>query len=120
MKTKRIVYWSALAVTGLAALGLKAWAMGTWISSRVADGSWERWMAGRHHLAPGMGHGVLMGGMGLAGLAVLVLLALGLALWYRRNSSGAHPWEDLGMEYAEGRITREQFLARKAVLEESK
>lgn len=114
MNIKRIVYWAALAVTGLGAAALKLWAFLLWSASPQAPGPWG-W-GNVHHFGPGFPP------LGF-GLPLIVLLVVGLALWYGRkgrHGPWADPWEALGMEYAEGRISRDEFFARRAVLEEMK
>jgi len=112
MKTKRILYWTALAVTGAAAVALRLWAVQTWGVGSASPWGWGP----PHHFGPPGGPPLFFG------LPLIVLLAVGLALWYRRKNQGpwADPWEALGMEYVEGRIQRDEFMARRAVLEELK
>jgi hypothetical protein len=112
MTGKRILYWLALAVAGLSSLGLKLWALLTWSNSGE---SWT-W-TGVHH----WGWGLTPWSFGPP--ILLVLLVVAAVVWYRRKGGGfrgsfANPWEALGLEYVEGRIGREEFLARRAVLEE--
>ena len=106
MKHSRILYGAALAVTGLGSLALQAW---VWSQGGV---SWYH--GGGHH-----GDSGPMGsmGLGMVFLVVVILLALG---WYRHRHRVVRldPRGDLAMEYVEGRITQEEFLARRAVLEE--
>ncbi len=110
MKTKRVLYWAALAVAGLSSLGLKLWALFTWSGQ-----SWP-WngVFFRHAGLPLWGFGPLL---------FFVLLVVAAVVWYRRRGGGfrgssVNPWEALGLEYVEGRIGRDEFLARRAVLEE--
>lgn len=111
MKTKRVIYWAALAVAGLSSLILKLWVLFTW------SGQGWPWngVFFRHAGLPPWGFGPPI---------LLVLLVVAAAVWYRRRGGGTfggsvtNPWEALGLEYVEGRIGRDEFLARRAVLEE--
>ena len=93
-------------------MALKLWALLTWSGT---GGPWTWW--GAHHWVPGLTP------WGFGPPILLVLLVVAAVVWYRRKGGGfrgsfTNPWEALGLEYAEGRIGRDEFLARRAVLEE--
>lgn len=103
MNAKRVLYWAALFTAGAASLGLHFWAL--WLG------------AGRHGFSQGFG----ASGRILAGLFLVSLVGAGLFLWYRRRGEARiDPLGDLAAEYVEGRLTRDEFWARKAVLEEER
>ncbi len=109
MSTKRFLYGTALAVTGLGALGIKVWVFFTQGTPPAIPGPW------------GWGHGHPFPPFAF-GLPLLVLLAVAAFVWYGRKSppgSWINPWEVLGVAYVEGRMTREEFQARRAVMEET-
>ena len=109
MKVKRVLYWTVLALAGLGSLGLKLWALVIWSGSGGPQ-SWWNLHAGVP-VFPFWGFGP----------PLLLVLLVG-AVWYRRrgmpHGQALNAWETLGLEYVEGRITRDEFLARRAVLEE--
>jgi hypothetical protein len=115
MKTKRIAFWVALGLTAVASGGLALWA---WSTGGATGWPGHFGQPGNPGWAPGMGHH----GPGGMGLWLVGLVAVGAWAWHRRpGTPGAHridPRADLALEYAEGRITRDEYLARKAVLEE--
>jgi hypothetical protein len=102
MVGKKLWHGVALAVTGLGSVALQAW---VWLEGGA---SW-------YHVLPGR-----VGVMGLMPLLFLGFLALGAAIWsHRRRETRIDPWGDLATEYVEGRIGRDDFLARQLVLKES-
>lgn len=104
MVANRFWYLVALAVTGLGSLGLQAW---VWL-----EGGMSWYHRGGHGLS---GHG----GWFLAGLFSLALVALGAVWSLRRREPRIDALGDLATEYVEGRISREEYRARHAVLKES-
>ena len=101
MVRSRFWFIAGLVVTGLGSLGLGAWA---WLQGGVP------W----YHSMPR--HGATMRLMPLAFLAVVVA---GAVFWSHRRGARVDPLGDLALEYVEGRIDRQEFLAREAVLKES-
>lgn len=109
MNKKRIPYWTALVATGLVSLALHFWAATLWMDQVRALG-WGHFR-GMHVGHPGAF--AMMAGFWL------VVIVVGLFFWARRRrATPVDPLGDLAHEYVEGRIGREEFLSRRAVLEE--
>jgi hypothetical protein len=109
VKSKRVLYWTVLAIAGLGSLALKLAALFLWFGQ---GGVWN---------GPDFHHWTPMAPWGFGPPVLLLVLVVAAAVWYRRKGmlqGPANPWEALGLEYVEGRITRDEFLARRAVLEE--
>ena len=121
-RKKSSLFPLALGVTGLGSLALHValWFNGSF--EEFGRGGWEH--SGFLPHCPGpMGFG------GLLGVFFVLLLIGGLFRMARGAHSGHHnqaphhrlwvdPLADLAEAYAEGKITREQYAERKAVLEE--
>jgi len=102
MVKHKLWYATALGITGLGSLGLSAW---VWLEGGA---SWYHRMAWH----PGW--------MMVMPLVLLALLVAGVVFWsHRRPEHRIDALGDLAAEYVEGRIGREDFLARQAVLKES-
>jgi len=127
------LFWVALAVTGLGSLAL---GLLVWFLPPEQGYAW---------MARGWGRGAGAGGFGMGHMNPLPMI-LGflfvvfvISMLVRRGRHGHHGWHhghhgpeghghpmfadplsDLAEAYAEGKITREQYLERKAVLEENR
>ena len=132
------LYAVALVVTGLGslALGLLVWFLPPEQGFAALAGGWMPW--------GGRGRGFDFHGMGMMGPWGMIPMVLGflfvvfvIAALMRRGRHhghwhhggmghhGHHPWGsdplgELAEAYAEGKITREQYLERKTVLEEDR
>ena len=118
MKRNNGLYWAALLVTGLGSLGLF---IVSWFLGGQPDFGHPRFGYG---YGMGFGHPMMAGFGWVIGLFVLLLIfgALFRGWRYRHGADERPRWvdplADLAQAYAEGKITREEYRERKAVLEE--